>query len=115
MYAWTVVALRLPIVLTWIELATVLVILAIVALYFRSFGAPLLTLAVAAVAYLIAVRVLAWTGERMGVSVPSEIEPVLVVLLLGIVTDYTVFLMSEVRRRLRRGEPRVVAARRATA
>ncbi len=63
-----------------------------------------MTLATAGLAYVIAVRVLAWTGERAGVSVPSEIEPVLTVLLLGVVTDYTVFFMSETRQRLRSGE-----------
>ena len=62
-----------------------------------------MTLATAGLAYVIAVRVLAWTGERAGVSVPSEIEPVLIVLLLGVVTDYTVFFMSETRRRLPTG------------
>ncbi|HEU4975786.1 MAG TPA: MMPL family transporter [Baekduia sp.] len=99
--------------LPWVTLATVLTIIAIVALYFRSVGAPLVTLATAGLGYVIAVRVLAWGGERAGVTAPSEIEPVLVVLLLGVVTDYTVFFMSETRRRLLRGEPRVVAARRA--
>ena len=78
-------------------------------------GAPLVTLATAGLAYVIAVRVLAWTGERAGVTVPSEIEPVLTVLLLGVVTDYTMFFMSETRQRLRAGESRVVAARAATA
>jgi RND superfamily putative drug exporter len=102
-------------VLPWIELATVLVILLIVAIYFRSIGAPLVTLATAGIAYVIGVRALAWAGEQAGVTAPSEIEPVLVVLLLGLVTDYTVFFMSETRRRLLRGEPRVLAARRATA
>ena len=102
-------------VLPWIELATVLVILLIVAVYFRSIGAPLVTLATAAIAYFIGVHVLAWAGQRAGVTAPSEVEPVLVVLLLGLVTDYTVFFMSETRRRLLRGEPRVLAARRATA
>ncbi|HWH92692.1 MAG TPA: MMPL family transporter [Baekduia sp.] len=101
--------------LPWMELATILVILVIVAIYFRSIGAPLVTLATGGIAYVIGIRVLAWAGQRAGVTAPSEIEPVLVVLLLGLVTDYTVFFMSETRRRLLRGEPRVVAARRATA
>ena len=79
-------------------------ILLVVALYFRSLGAPLVTLACAGLAYVIAVRVLAWSGERAGVVAPSEIEPVLVVLLLGLVTDYTVFFMSETRRRLLAGD-----------
>ena len=102
-------------VLPWIEVATIAVILLIVALYFRSLGAPLVTLACAGLAYVIAVRVLAWSGERAGVTAPSEIEPVLVVLLLGLVTDYTVFFMSETRRRMMAGDARLPAARAATA
>ena len=102
-------------VLPWIEVATIAVILIVVALYFRSFGAPLVTLACAGLAYMIAVRVLAWSGERAEVTAPSEIEPVLVVLLLGLVTDYTVFFMSETRRRLAAGDSRIQAARAATA
>ncbi len=94
---------------------TVLLIILIVSLYFRSWGAPLITLATAAVAYVVAVRALAWSGERAGVSAPSEIEPVLVVLLLGLVTDYTVFFLSETRRALREGKSRLDAARQATA
>jgi RND superfamily putative drug exporter len=101
--------------LPWMEGATVLTILLIVALYFRSVGAPLVTLATAALAYVIAVRALAWSGERADVTAPTEIEPVLVVLLLGLVTDYTVFFMAETRRRLREGFSRVDAARAATA
>ncbi|HEX6020397.1 MAG TPA: MMPL family transporter [Solirubrobacter sp.] len=102
-------------ILPWIEAATIAVILLVVALYFRSFGAPLVTLACAGLAYVIAVRVMAWSGERAGVVAPSEIEPVLVVLLLGLVTDYTVFFMSETRRRLAAGDSRTAAARAATA
>jgi RND superfamily putative drug exporter len=101
--------------LPWMEAATVLVILLIVALYFRSVGAPLVTLATAALGYVVATRALAWSGEQTGNGVPNEIEPVLVVLLLGLVTDYTVFFMAETRRRLRHGASRLEAARAATA
>ncbi len=97
-----------------IEGATVAVIVLIVALYFRSLGAPIVALFVAALSYVLAVRGLAWAGERMGASVPQEIEPILVVLLLGLVTDYSVFFLSEGRRRLLRGEERLEAARRAS-
>jgi RND superfamily putative drug exporter len=100
--------------LPWIELATVLLILTIVALAFRSLLAPLVTLGTGAIAYLCAVRVLAWSGDWLGARPPSEIEPVLVVLLLGLVTDYTVFFLSEGRRALRDGASRLDAARQAT-
>ena len=57
-------------------------------------------------------RVLPWLGERANVTVPKEIEPVVVVLLLGLVTDYSIFFLSETRRRLQRGR-RAPARRRA--
>ena len=86
----------------------------IVGLAFRSFGAPLVTLAAAGIAYLIAIRVLPWVGERTGATVPAEVEPIILVLLLGLVTDYAVFFLSESRRRLRLGESRLDAVRAAT-
>lgn len=51
----------------------------------------------------------------MGFDVPSEIEPVLVALLLGIVTDYSIFFLSGMRERLGAGDGRLVAARRSAA
>jgi putative drug exporter of the RND superfamily len=99
----------------WVELFTVLAIALIVGLRFRSVGAPLATLACAATAYLIAVRVVAWLAARMGVTLPPDLDPVLVVLLLGVTTDYTVFFLDGMRARVADGLPRVRAARLATA
>lgn len=101
-------------VLALVTIVTVLLIVLIVALTFRSVGAPLVTLFTAGVAYVVATRVLAWASERAGVTAPSEIEPVLVVLLLGLVTDYTVFFLSETRRGLQAGTARIPTARAAT-
>ncbi len=100
--------------LPFVEAASVGLILVVVGLAFRSLGAPLVTLFTAAIAYLIAIRVLPYVGQRAGATVPSEVEPIIVVLLLGLVTDYSVFFLSETRRRLRRGQQRVRAARAAT-
>jgi putative drug exporter of the RND superfamily len=99
----------------WVELFTVLAIALIVGLRFRSAGAPLAALCCAGTAYVIAVRIVAWGARRMGVSLPPDIEPVLVVLLLGVTTDYSVFFLDGMRRRLGGGVPRVRAARLATA
>jgi hypothetical protein len=99
----------------WVELFTVLAIALIVGLRFRSVGAPLATLACAATAYLIAVRVVVWLAARMGVTLPPDLDPVLVVLLLGVTTDYTVFFLDGMRARVAGGVPRVRAARLATA
>jgi RND superfamily putative drug exporter len=97
-----------------VEAASIALILVIVGLAFRSRGAPMVTLFTAAVAYLLTIRVLPWIGERSGANVPAEVEPVIVVLLLGLVTDYSVFFLSESRRRLRRGQGRIEAVRGAT-
>jgi RND superfamily putative drug exporter len=90
--------------LIWVELATALLVVAILALYFRSFGVPLLGLGTVAIAYLCADRVLGWIGERYGLSIPREAEPVIVALIFGVLTDYLVFFVSGYRRRLRQGE-----------
>jgi putative drug exporter of the RND superfamily len=100
--------------LAWVTLATVLAVLGILALNFRALGAPLVTLLAATVAYLVSIRVAPWVGERAGVAMPSDVEPIMVVLLLGIVTDYSVFFLAGMRRRLRAGERRVDAALGAT-
>jgi putative drug exporter of the RND superfamily len=94
-----------------IEAASVALIFVVVALAFRSIGAPLVALVTALITFLIAVRVLPWAGERAGVTVPKEVQPVIVVLLLGLVTDYAIFFLSGMRARLRQGEPRLQAAR----
>ena len=98
-----------------VTVASVALILIVVGLAFRSLGAPLVALSAAAIAYLIAVRLLPWLGQRAGATVPAEVEPIVVVLLLGLVTDYSVFYLSETRRRLRLGESRLDAARAAIA
>ncbi len=100
--------------LPWIEIATVLAIAGILGLTFRAIGAPLVTLVSAALAYLVTVRVLPWMGGETGIGTPREIEPLVVVLLLGIVTDYAIFFLSGLRTRLGFGEPRLLAARNAT-
>ena len=99
----------------WVELFTVLAIALIVGLRFRSVGAPLATLACAATAYVIAIRAVVWLAGRMGVTLPPDLDPVLVVLLLGVTTDYTVFFLDGMRARVAGGVPRVRAARLATA
>jgi putative drug exporter of the RND superfamily len=101
---------RLPLV----EVATVILIALIVGLTFRAVGAPLATLFTAGIAYVIAIRVVAWAGQRLSISVPADLEPVIVVLLLGVVTDYAVFFLSGMRVRLLAGDRRLDAAKRTT-
>jgi RND superfamily putative drug exporter len=91
----------------WVEVATVLLVVGILAFYFGSVGVPLLALASVGVAYLGVDRVLGWVGQEFGLSFSSEVEPVIVGLLFGVLTDYLVFFVSGYRQRLRAGaEPR---------
>jgi putative drug exporter of the RND superfamily len=97
-----------------VEAGTVLVILLVVGLTFQAFGAPLLTLFAAAISFLVARGVIPWVGTRLGVEIPQEVEPLVVALTLGIVTDYAVFYLSGMRRSLLEGRSPVESARAAT-
>jgi len=98
-----------------VELATLLLVALVVGLHFRAIGAPVASLAAVALAYLISIRTIAAIGQEAGFSVPSEVEPVVVVLLFGVVTDYSIFFLSRIRRRLAEGEDPHTAATRGTA
>jgi len=97
-----------------VELATVILILLVVGLNFRAVGASLVTMATAGVALAVIVRLAGWIGKELGIDIPSEIEPVMVALLLGIVTDYSIFFLSGMRERLVAGDDRLEAARSST-
>lgn len=101
--------------LPYVEIATVVVIALIVGIAFGSVVAPIVTLFAGVVAYVVALRVVAWAGMRYGFVPPAELEPLVVVLLLGIVTDYAIFFLSGMRSRLEAGEGRSQAARATTA
>jgi RND superfamily putative drug exporter len=91
---------RLPLV----EAATLAAIALIVGLTFRSVVAPLVTLITAGIGYLLADRVIGSLAGAAGLIVPVEIEPIVIALMLGITTDYSIFFLSGVRRRLRSGQ-----------
>jgi RND superfamily putative drug exporter len=96
--------------LLWVEIATIAVVVGILALYFRSLGIPLLGVAAVAIAYVVTDHVLGWAGERFDFSVPSAAEPVIVALLFGTLTDYLVFFVSGYRDRVLAGERSHLAA-----
>lgn len=109
---------RLSIILDYLPIVTaataVLVALA-VGLFFRSPIAPVVSLLTVGIAYLVASRVLGWLGQALGVAVPQEVEPLIVVLVFGIVTDYSIFFLSRFRQRLREGHSARIAAERGSA
>ncbi|HSL64769.1 MAG TPA: MMPL family transporter [Gaiellaceae bacterium] len=101
--------------LPWVTAATIALIALIIGVTFRSVVAPAVTLAAAGVAYVVSLRTVGVVGDHLGVAVPRDAEPILVVLLLGVVTDYAVFFLAGMRERLLAGETRLQAAEGATA
>jgi putative drug exporter of the RND superfamily len=101
--------------LPWVELATVLLVALVIGVYLKSLLAPLVNLAAAGIAYLVSVGVVSWLAQTQGLQLQNQVEPIMVVLLLGVVTDYSVFLLSGMRGRVRAGEQPAAAARHATA
>ncbi len=98
-----------------VELVTAALVALAMALHFRALGAPLVNLFAVGIAYLVSIRLVAYVGSRIGVSVPSEVEPVIVVLLFGVVTDYSIFFFSRFRHRMAAGDDRREGAERTTA
>jgi RND superfamily putative drug exporter len=99
----------------WVEVATVILVVGILAFYFGSVGVPLLALAAVGVAYLGVERALGWVGSQAGLAFSSEVEPVIVGLLFGVLTDYLVFFVSGYRQRLREGREPLKAVTAVTA
>jgi RND superfamily putative drug exporter len=88
-----------------VTLLTLSLVALAVGVHFRAPLAPILTLVSVGLAYLVASHALAGVGRALDISIPREVEPVIVVLLFGIVTDYTVFFLSRLRHRLADGLP----------
>lgn len=95
-----------------VEIATVSLIVVIIGLALRAVLAPLLVVGTAAIAFVSSQRLLGWVSQRAGLSMPRELTAVAVVLMLGVVTDYSVFFLVGTRRRLAAGERRTAAVRR---
>ena len=93
------------------EIASVLLILLVVALAFRSLLAPLVVLAIAAIGYLVYFPLLDQLAHALQFEVPRQLEPVLLALLLGVVTDYCVLFFMAFRDELDTGTDSVTSAR----
>lgn len=89
--------------LQWVEAATLLAVALILGIAFRSVAAPLITLTSAIVAYLITIRIIGGAAAELEISAPSQLEPVVVALALGITTDYAIFFLSGARYRMVHG------------
>jgi putative drug exporter of the RND superfamily len=98
-----------------VEFVSVAVIFLLITIRFRAPGAGLLTLLAAGVAYFLSSHIVAWAALHYGLGIPIELAPLLVVLVLAVTTDYTVFLLAGAKAELARGEKPSVASWVATA
>jgi RND superfamily putative drug exporter len=89
--------------LHWTEGATVLLIVLIVGIALRAVLAPILTVLSAGLAFLISQHALGWLEANSTLTMPNELQGVAVALMLGIVTDYSVFYLTSARAALRDG------------
>ncbi len=87
-----------------VETVTLMIIAVVVSANFRSIAAPLITLGTAATGYLLADRALAGTSGLLNIPAAVELEPIVVALILGITTDYSIFFLAGLQGRLRAGE-----------
>ena len=91
---------------TEVELISIVFILALLGVAFRSFLAPLVTLAPAGLALALASPVIA-ESAKLGTQISSLMQLLLTALVLGAGTDYSLFLIFRYRENLRKGlEPR---------
>jgi RND superfamily putative drug exporter len=98
-----------------LESVSAIAVLFIVGLAFRSLVAPLLTLATAGLSFVLVTRVGGLLAQHLGLRIPADLEPLMVALMLGVTTDYVVYMLAGMRTELARGHDPRSAARRACA
>jgi len=87
-----------------VGIATILLIIVLMLLMFRSPIAALLPVVTVAIVMLVAQSVIGLAGETFGFEIGQEVPILLTVVLYGIGTDYILFLLFRYRERLRRGD-----------
>ncbi|WP_432504283.1 MMPL family transporter [Kineococcus arenarius] len=97
--------------LSLVEVTTLGAIAVVVGLHFRSVVAPVLAIVTAGTAFFVALRLAELLAGALGTSVPEELRPLVLALLLGVVTDYVIFYLTGMRRALGEGADRLTAAR----
>jgi RND superfamily putative drug exporter len=86
-----------------VGLATVLLIIVLLALIFRSVIICLMPVLTVFVASQVAIGLIAWANQAFSLKADSSIEVILIVVLYGIGTDYILFFLFRYREQLRRG------------
>jgi RND superfamily putative drug exporter len=90
--------------LTIVGAATVLLIVGLLALIFRSVLVSLMPIIVVSIVSLVATGLIALANEAFDLKADSSIQVILIVVLYGIGTDYILFFLFRYREALRAGE-----------
>ena len=88
-----------------VGIATVVLIVGLLALIFRSVLICLLPLVTVALVSSIATGAIAWANDIFDLKADSSVQQILIVVLYGVGTDYILFFLFRHRERLRQGAP----------
>ncbi|SOC42836.1 MMPL family transporter [Salinicoccus kekensis] len=82
------------------ETFTVIIVLAVLLLMFRSVVTPLVPVLVVGVSYLIGQSFVAWFVEWLGFPISPQTQSFLIVILFGVGTDYCILLLNRFKEEL---------------
>jgi RND superfamily putative drug exporter len=89
--------------------ATIVLIIGLILLIFRSPIAALLPVVVIGIVYAVATHAIAAVGKLFDLNVSQDLQTILLIVLFGIGTDYMLFLLFRYRERLRAGDDKRTA------
>jgi RND superfamily putative drug exporter len=92
-----------------VGLATIVLIIGLILVIFRSPIAALLPIAVIGVVMAVTTGLVAAAGKAFDLNVSQDLQTVLLIVLFGIGTDYILFLLFRYRERLRAGDDKRTA------
>jgi putative drug exporter of the RND superfamily len=92
-----------------VGMATIVLIIGLIVLIFRSPIAALLPVFVIGIVYAVSTRLIAAAGKLFDLNVSQDLQTILLIVLFGIGTDYILFLLFRYRERLRAGDDKRTA------
>ncbi|HEX2771814.1 MAG TPA: MMPL family transporter, partial [Micromonosporaceae bacterium] len=92
-----------------VGIATIILIIGLILVIFRSPIAALLPIVVIGVVYAVTTGLVAAVGKAFDLNVSQDLQTILLIVLFGIGTDYILFLLFRYRERLRAGDDKRTA------